>query len=39
MLDFLFLLAVSGLVAASLSTRIIVSKGIVDGLPPMPHEH
>jgi hypothetical protein len=34
-----FLLAVAGLVAGTLATRILILKGQFDGLPPMPSEH
>jgi hypothetical protein len=34
-----FLLAVAGLVASTLATRILILKGQFDGLPPMPSEH
>ncbi len=39
MSTFLFLLAVAALVAASLGIRIVILKGNVGDLPPMPHEH
>ena len=39
MSTFLFLLAVAALVATSLGIRIVISKGNVGDLPPMPHEH
>jgi hypothetical protein len=34
-----FLLAVAGLVACTLATRILILKGHSDGLPPLPSEH
>jgi hypothetical protein len=37
--DFVFLAALFALAAAALATRIAVSRGHFDGLPPMPREH
>ena len=37
--DLIFLAAVFALVAATLATRIAVSRGRSRGLPPMPREH
>ena len=37
--DLAFLAAVFALAAATLATRIAVSRGHLDGLPPMPREH
>ncbi len=34
-----FLVAVAALVGISLVTRMVVTKGQLDALPPMPHEH
>jgi hypothetical protein len=37
--DLVFLAAVLAFATAALATRIAVSRGHLDGLPPMPREH